>query len=167
MLPEEVTKFIGETVGVAVREVEKGAIKRFADAVEDRNPLYWNEEHARNSKYGSIIAPPGFFGWPTKWGVGMTFLQVPDASTQHSSVLEEIREALAKLGYTRGLDGGTEYEFFLPVREGDTLVASTKIKNIVEREGKTGNMVFLSSETTYTNQNGDIVATAISTSINR
>ena len=43
-------------------EVEKGAIKKYADAVDDHNPLYWDDEYAKNSRYGSIIAPPGFFG---------------------------------------------------------------------------------------------------------
>ena len=58
MLPEEVAKFIGAGTGVVVFEVEKGAIKKFADAVDDGNPLYWDEEYAKNTKYGSIIAPP-------------------------------------------------------------------------------------------------------------
>ena len=32
MLPEEVTKLIGQKTGVRMFEVEKGAIKKFADA---------------------------------------------------------------------------------------------------------------------------------------
>ena len=74
MLPQELTQLIGKTGEPVILEVEKGAIKRFADAVGDRNPLYWDEEHARNSRYGSIVAPPGFFGWPTKWRSTMPFL---------------------------------------------------------------------------------------------
>ena len=61
MLPEEVTKLIGKAGEVRVFQVEKGAIERFADAADDQNPLYYDEEYARNSRYGSIIAPPGFF----------------------------------------------------------------------------------------------------------
>ena len=167
MLPEEVTNMIGKVTGVAVREVEKGAIKRFADAVDDRNPLYWDEEYARNSRYGAIIAPPGFFGWPTNWPPGITFLQNPDVSAEPSKEGESLRDTLYKLGYTLGLDGGMEYEFFIPIRVGDTLTAETRVKDIVEREGKSGKMVFLFTETTFTNQNGAIVAKATSTSINR
>ena len=66
MLPEEITKFIGEAGDTRTLEVEKGAIRRFADAVDDPDPLYYDEEYARNSRYGSMIAPPGFFGWPTE-----------------------------------------------------------------------------------------------------
>ena len=158
MLPEEVTKLIGQAGSVKVLEVEKGAIKKFADAIDDPNPLYWDEEYARNSRYGSLIAPPGFFGWPAKG---------PKGGRLRSEASQELRAALAKAGYSRILAGGTEYEFFYPVRAGDTIAASTMIKDIVEREGKTGKMAFVITETTYTNQNGDLVAKARGTSIRR
>ena len=166
MLPEEVTKFIGQGAGATVAEVEKGAIKRFADAVDDANPVYWDEEYARNSRYGSLIAPPGFFGWPAKLPRGAIFQRPTDVSDAAES-RGELGLALAKAGYPRGLDGGIEYEFFCPVCAGDILTVKSVIKEIVEREGKTGNMAFLIVETTYHNQNGALVAIARATTIQR
>ncbi len=160
MLPEEVTKFIGQSGDVRIFEVERGAIKKFADAVDDQNPLYRDEEYARNSRYGSTIAPPGFFGWPTKWARGSTFVILTEEKI-------DIGAALVKAGYSRNLDGGMEYEFFQPVRAGDTLAAQSTIKDIIGREGKAGKLVFVITETIYTNQNGNIVAKARATSINR
>ncbi len=153
MLPEEVAKFIGQGGGIMIFEVEKGAIKKFADAADDGNPLYWDEEYARNSRYGSIVAPPGFFGWPTKWVRGSTF-------PLYSEAMGELTSALSKAGYNRALDGGIQYEFFCPVRAGDILAVSTIIKDIIERKSKTGKAVFVIIETTYTNQNGHLVAKA-------
>ena len=158
MLPEEVTRLIGKAGDVAIMEVEKGAIKKYADAVDDFNPLYWDEEYARNSRYGSIIAPPGFFGWPTRWTGSMPAFP---------KLRDEVSAILTQAGYTRGLDGGIEYEFFCPVRAGDILTALSRIIDIYEREGKTGKVVFSVIETTYTNQNGDLVAKARQTSIRR
>ncbi len=155
MLPEEVTKFIGKSGDVRITEVDKGAIRRYAEAIDDPNPLYGDEEYARNSKYGSIIAPPAFFGWPTKWG-----RREPLSSEDPG---EGIRAALRKVGYTNpaGVNAGEEYDFFRPVRPGDTLVATTTIKDVREREGRTGGkMVFIVRETTFINQNGDLVAKA-------
>lgn len=166
MLPEEVTKYIGQGAGAAVAEVEKGAIKRFADAVDDPNPLYWDEEYARHARYGSLIAPPGFFGWPARLPRGGTFQRPTDVSDAAES-RGDLGAALAQAGYPRGLDGGMEYEFFCPVRAGDILSAKSVLKDIVEREGKTGSMVFLIVETTYHNQNGALVAIARATSILR
>lgn len=164
MLPEEITKFIGQAVGTSIFEVERETIRRFADAVDDPNPLYWDEEYAKKSRHGSIIAPPGFISSPwfsgrsTKWG---------SRDTTSAEATGELILALIKAGYGRVLDGGMEYEFFCPVRAGDTLTASSTIKDIVEREGKTGKMVFLFTETTFTNQNGDLVAKARQSSIHR
>ncbi len=86
-------------------------------------------------------------------------------------ILSELRQeagaASARAGYGRLLDGGIEYEFFYPIRAGDTLVASSIIKDIIGREGTTGKLVFVITETTYTNQRGDLVAKARGTMIYR
>ena len=153
MLSEELSNLIGKASEPAIMDVEKGAIKRFADAVGDYNPLYWDEDYARNSRYGGIIAPPGFFGWPSRWEV-MPILTELGA---------ELRQAMTKGGYSRLLDGGIEYDFFLPVRAGDVLVATPTITAIREREGKGGNLIFCATEIVYMNQNGNVVAKARST----
>ncbi len=56
---------------------------------------------------------------------------------------------------------------FIPAKAGDTLTANTVIKNIAERSGATGKMAFLITETTYTNQNDELVAKARATTIHR
>ena len=95
------------------------------------------------------MAPPGFFGWAAKWET---------EGLRSSGVVEELRDALTRVGYTRNIDGGIDYEFFKPVRAGDVLVTSLKVTNISERGSKTGKAVFVVLEITYINQNGDLVA---------
>ena len=75
--------------------------------------------------------------------------------------------ALAEAGYSQAIDGGIEYEFFSPVRAGDTLSASSVIKDITEREDRAGKVVFVIAETAYTNQNGDLVAKVRHIFVNR
>src|SRR5271157_2984308 len=114
MLPEEIKKLIGTSGSVRIYEVEKGAIRRFADAVDDPNLLYRDEEYAGKSRYGSIIAPLGFFGWPVKQIQG---------SALAVDIPPELVSALEQAGYpiSSVLDGGMEWEFFIPVRAGDIL----------------------------------------------
>lgn len=153
-IPDEVKAMIGVTTEPMIMEVERGAIRRFADAIEDPNPLYRDVEHARNSRYGEIICPLGFFGWPLRGG-GL------------EQMMGTLMPVMMKAGLFRILDGGIEYEYFLPVRAGDTLTSYGKIADIREREGKSGKMLFMTIEQTFWNQNGDKVAIARSTIIAR
>ena len=156
MTSEEFSKFIGKAGDITILEIEKGAIKRFADSVEDYNPLYWDEEQAGKSRYGSIIAPPGFFGWPAKRGGSL----LPKVSM-------EVGAAAAQAGYPRLIDGGMEYDFFQPIRAGDVLASLDRIADVVVREGKSGKMILVTRETSYTNQNGALVAKTRQTLIYR
>lgn len=153
-IPDEIKALIGTTTEPVIMEVERGAIRRFADAIEDPNPLYRDVEYAKNSRYGEIICPIGFFGWPLKGG-------------SLEQMMNTLMPAMTKAGLFRILDGGIEYEYFLPIRAGDTLTCYGKIADIREREGKSGKMLFMTLEQTYLNQNGDKVAIARATIIAR
>lgn len=154
MVPDELKQHIGKIDPPHVREVERGAIRRYADAVGNDNPLYFDEEYASESRYGTIIAPPGFFGWSMQ-------------SVPSSEGIIGLMTAMINAGYYRILDGGMSYEFFLPVREGDIIIASPKVKDVTAKEGKSGTMMVCDFETTYLNQNGDLVAKAYQTLIGR
>ena len=157
MVTEDMKKLIGLSSEPSVSEVEKGAIQRFAIAVDDPNPLWTDEEYAKKSRYGGIIAPPGFFGWPAKaqWTFGM------------GGPMADVLAEFTKAGFPIVLDGGMAYEFFIPVRPGDTLVSTAKVTDIYERAGRAGTSLFGTIETTYVNQNGDIVAKGQATLIGR
>ncbi|MBI4304305.1 MAG: MaoC family dehydratase N-terminal domain-containing protein, partial [Chloroflexi bacterium] len=58
----EMRKAIG-TVTVpefAAAEVERWAIDRYLEATGDANPLWRDQEYARKSRWGGVIAPPTF-----------------------------------------------------------------------------------------------------------
>ncbi len=117
-------------------DVERGAIKKFAEAIGDDNPLYHDEEAARNSRYGGLIAPP-------------TFMRSMSAGRSRATVQSP---------YPAALDGGSEWEYFEPVRPGDRIAVTMKVSEMFEREGRLGNMLFIIRETNYVNQFGKTVA---------
>ncbi len=151
-LIEEAKKLMGrDFVEPSVEEAEKGAIRKFAQAIEDPNPLWRDEEYAKKTRYGGIIAPPLF----------LTSLQptgVNNYATQEKLV------DLAGPGKTAIL-GGTEYEWFQPVRPGDRITTTAEVVNVREREGKMGRMLILIYEMTFTNQKGEVVAKERTTAI--
>lgn len=154
-LMAELRALLGTMTAPVINEVEPGAIRRYAEAVGDPNPLYRDVEYARKSRYGELISPPGFFGWQKQVTAGAVDMMVP------------VFAALLNAGLLRILDAGREYEFFLPVRAGDTLAWYAKFADVQEREGKSGRMVFVTMEITYMNQHGDLVAKARQTFIAR
>jgi len=156
MLPEELKKLIGMTGDVTVYEVEKGAISRFADAVDDANPVFHDTEYARNSRFGSIVAPPGFFGWPQ---------QQTRNSPLNVDIPTELMSAFEHAGYplSFALDGAVKFEFFEPVHAGDILNARTTVRSLRERTSNGRSIIVCILETTYHNQSGTLVATQQST----
>ena len=131
-----------ETIPVSM-EVEKGHIARFAEAIEDANPLYIDEAAARRNRHGGIIAPP-------------TFLR---------SMRRERLDMPFDSPFKRFLDGGSQWEYFEPVRVGDLITSVNRVTDISERQGRLGTMIFLTTVTTYTNQLDQVVATQTGTMI--
>lgn len=140
---EEVRKQIGLQSEAHVVEVERGAIRRFAEAIGDPNPLFHDEAAARKTRFGGIIAPPTFC----------------------RSLGAAIPEIKINMPQFRGLDGGSEWEYFEPIRPGDRIRVVTKIADIRESAGRLGAMVFITVETSYTNQHDQLCAVQRSTVI--
>ena len=141
LITDELRKLIGVTLDTIVFMVEEGAIQRYAQAIGDPNPLYNDPDFASKTKYGRLLAPPGFTGWPVKAG----------------RLSDRLLESLLKAGApSRLLDGGVEFEFIEPVGTGDVLTATTKIANMTERETRLGKTMFTTLETTFVNQKGNV-----------
>ena len=82
-----------------------------------------------------------------------------------SSETLDLPEALA---YGRGwLNGGDRFRYLEPVRPGDTITSITRLTDVFEKQGTSGPMLFLTTETTLTNQQGRLVATITGTRIRR
>ncbi|MDY6911196.1 MAG: MaoC family dehydratase N-terminal domain-containing protein [Chloroflexota bacterium] len=143
VITEEGKQMVGqETVKSLVREIEKGAIIKYAQAIDDPNPLWQDGEYAAKSAYGGIVAPPLFLS--ALWTEAMY--------TSIQAKLVEIAPSLKRL-----VEAGDEIEYFHPIRPGDALTIDSRFAEIKERQGKSGAMINLTMETTYTNQKGELV----------
>lgn len=143
---------VGQVVATSVNMVEQGAIQRYCQAVGDSNLLYNNVEYAANSRWGRLMAPPAFVGWPVQ--------------TDGFDMIKFVEKLIA-LGAPSGLlDGGVEYEFYAPIGAGDILMAVFKILNIDGRETRMGPTMVTMVESTFTNQNGTIAIIMRNTFLN-
>ena len=71
IVTDEVKKLIGTESQPLTFEIERGAIRRFAEAIGDPNPLFNDEQAARRTRFGGMIAPPTFMR-----SLGIEFLEV-------------------------------------------------------------------------------------------
>ena len=142
-ISQEMRDAVGVESEPMTHNVEKGAIIKFAQAIGDDNPLFNDEEAARQSRHGGLIAPP-------------TFLRSMPPGRSNVSVSSP---------YPAALDGGSEWEYFEPIRPGDRITVTNYLADAFEREGRLGNMLFMVRETKYVNQFDKVVALQRSTGI--
>jgi len=138
-------------------EVTKRDIKRFAQAIGETSPLHFNEDYARSTKYGTLVAPPLFC---------QTFIfedVPPDQLPDDGSPVEIDVPVPAQ----RTVGGGSCYEIFCPVAAGDTITVKSTLKDVFTKEGRSGRLYFIVVETACFNQKNELVARETATYIKR
>jgi len=113
----------------------KDAIRHFVHGIGDTNPLFIDEDYAKKTRYGRIIAPPCFLFSMIGWN------------------------------YPRGLPGihgmwsGAEFECFLPINVNDRISAVLYLSKVEERFGRFAGRTVLQEWThDFTNQDNKCVA---------
>ncbi|MET0984749.1 MAG: MaoC family dehydratase N-terminal domain-containing protein [Steroidobacteraceae bacterium] len=135
---ERLRKNIGKEKGPLVIEVERGALLKFAAAVGEKNPLYFDDQYARSTRFGGIIAPPTYVScWVTRLSEQMYDFSTPGLRSLHCDDIAEN---------------------FVPIRIGDTISATARYIDVTLHEGRKGPMLFQTVDTTLTNQNGQTVS---------
>ena len=117
-------------------EVERGMIRRFAEAIGDPNPLWTDEAAARAAGHAGLVAPPTFA-----------------AALAHD---ERFRQSL-DLGTRLILHSEQQIEYGRPVVAGDRLTIRSKVADVQERAGASGPMDVLVLEDEARDPQGNVV----------
>ena len=112
-------------------------IRNYCEAIGETNPLYTDEEAAKAAGYSAILAPPALCA------VFVRQVTIPDLKLN--------------FGKTR-FHAGQMMEPLAPIVAGDSLSATSFLKEVYPKTGRTGTMVFMVWETDFTNQRGEKVA---------
>jgi acyl dehydratase len=132
---------VGRTSAPLVYDVERGHIRRFADAVGDPNPIYRDDEAARAAGHPAIPAPPTF----------AAALRPNDP-----------REGL-DIDWKKLLHGEQEITLHRPLYAGDRLTVVGRIAEAGVKETKSGLMDTLVVEAVGSDAAGAPVFTSRST----
>lgn len=140
LIPEEMKKKIGVEGKPRIYEIEKGLIRRFANAIGDPNPLWSDEAYAKKTRLGGLSVPLALviaLGWEDFQSEGPR-TDIPNIA---------------------GLHGGTELEWYLPIKAGDVITITNTLADARERDSRRlGKMAFLTYERAYKNQRSELVA---------
>ncbi|MFC1885961.1 MaoC family dehydratase [Thermodesulfobacteriota bacterium] len=121
----------GKTLASRPVTITKELIQRYAKAIGDENPLYFDEAYAQKTRFGGLIAPPS---------IHALFLF---ACTGHDHFMR-----------TPGtVNMGQNWWIQQPVRPGDTITLECRCLDKLIRKGKT----FAIHDNVFRNQKGEVV----------
>ena len=128
-------------------EAHKDTIRHFANCYGDDNPLFCDEDYAKDTRWGGIIAPPQYI-------ITLERTTVPP-------IPPEVRKAGA--GALRGVPNylsGGNYEWVRPILPGDQIRMNYFIENVEEKRSEFGGgkAAIIHHRKEYINQRDEMVA---------
>jgi hypothetical protein len=179
VLTDEIRALIGTTgerIEASLWGIEKEDLRRFTQAIMDPDPRYWDEEFAKTTKFGEVITPPiycTYLSRKTPPGADDPITRAFQENPQSDGIggveirgrgtLPPIPTHLKRV-----LNAGNEIEVYKYPTLGDRIFSQAKIANITERVGRDGSpMLVITTETTYTNQNDELLCILRASGIRR
>ena len=92
------------------RNISEETIRKFVNGTGDINPLYRNQEYAKNTRYGKLAAPPSWLYSVFQMGV------------------------MQGLSGVHGWHSGDDWEFYKPLLDGDRIRPEAVFKGFEERK---------------------------------
>ena len=142
--------------------IESGHVMMFARSIGDANEIYYDEDYAKSTNQGAIIAPPTFVQSSAQFD--------PDYFLRPKVGEEWFGSAKGPTGIIKKKEGGggggglhaeQHYVYHRQLKVGDVLTAEYKPGKSWGKEGRRGGkLMFNETVTEYRDQYGDIVITA-------
>jgi len=143
--------------------VEASHVMMFARSIGDPNDIYYDEDYAKSTDQGGVIAPPTFVQASAQFD--------PDYFLRPKIGQEWFGSAKEPTGITKkressgggggGLHAEQHYVYHRQLKVGDVLTAEVKPGKSWEKEGRRGGkLLFSETVTEYRDQNGELVITA-------
>ena len=145
-LLERLKATVGQEIVLrAPDEIGRSSLRQYALAIGDFNPIYSDREFAQANGLRDEMAPPTL---------------ICDTWQYVDSDMDERGDLLGRgpIRELEGLRAANEYEFFQPIHPDDVVTAHWTVKDVYEKTGSTGSLVFQVIETTFYNQSEELLA---------
>ncbi|MBU2509947.1 MaoC family dehydratase N-terminal domain-containing protein [bacterium] len=148
-ITEEMKSQIGWTSKPWTYEVSRSSVRAFARGVGYTDLVYFDVNTAKKAGYRDLPAPPTYLG---------TAIFIPGKSDDN---LPRDPETSPKIdhGLKGMLDGSTETEYLEQICAGDTLTCITTLTDMTTKGSIVlGTTLVISTESTFSNQDGKVMA---------
>ena len=130
------------------QEATLDSIRHFAHGTGDDNPLYCDPEYAKSTRWGNVLAPPGFY-------------RTTGIASKVEWTLEERERARDGLSGIHAWYSGDTIHFLRPIYPGDRLTARRYFADLIEKRSQfAGRTVIEVERTEYRNEQGELVLVA-------
>jgi acyl dehydratase len=151
VITPELREWIGRKTPLRPLEIISAAdVRRYVDATGDANPLWLDDDSARDAGYRSRILPPTLVGW-----VPFSFKEGTERAESEPTDLR--RQIPLPEEYTNVRNAGSETEWLQPAYLGEQLSTQSSIVDIVARQGKAGLGIYISQEELVLNAQKEII----------
>jgi uncharacterized protein len=140
-------------------------VRRFCQVAEDSNPVYWDEDFARTTRFGRVIAPPQSLFSMSSFGAWWTPEHVKARQAEETAALNagtsdedsRIFEVLERHGYVVNTVASQQSEYIAPFGPGDGRIKMRSMTTDIspEKKVRVGLGVFVTSVTEYRTEVGD------------
>jgi acyl dehydratase len=158
---EEAKRHVGYCDEIVIGAMHRREFQRFALAVGDTNPLYFDEAAARAAGYDRLVVPPLFLTSVMGWGAG------PGETELREDGLAESDSFLIPVRGMRAMGGGQQVEWHAPVLEGVQVTLRRELADVRWRQGRSGPMVLFTVVRRYLDEHGSLLVTCRETFIGR
>ena len=152
--------YVGKPMGppaIAPDPVNVPMIRHWVAALDDRNPVYLDEEIAATTRFGEIVAPPAMmqtWSMPTPTIEGIAERGGAPGEMNFDNPIMALDEA----GYVGTLATNSELEFLRYLIPGDLLHITIEVESISDRKTTSlGKGYFVTWVTTYFDADNEIV----------
>ena len=158
--------FTGQISGPAVEgpdPVNVPMIRHWVEAMGDDNPVYLDDEAARQAGFDGVIAPPTMLqAWVMRGHRATQELEAARAAgtTTDDTPQDELMNLLDALGYTSVVATNCEQHYVRPLVPGDRVFVTSTIESVSpEKATGLGTGRFVTNRMDFTDGHGQPVAT--------
>lgn len=171
-LNDEIRQLIGlETaLQLCCDPVERGAVRRYAQAIMDIDPIYMHEAAVAGTRYAKPVAPPLFPNAMLRLPFGERDLVQERATDPHfDGAVGSSTLGLPPLPLVGSpmLNGGSEVEMYRLAQHGEQVWLRSRYLDIYEKESSKGVMLMVVIETDFLDKDGRLIMRFRKTQIRR